>query len=145
MDRYNTLLEAIERKEAKKFSLREEFAANLNDYSRMYGKTQADLCEETGIPKSTMSQYFSGARYPRPSQLEAIAECFNITVAQLVGDASPDAERVQDLPMELRIIARRGLRLSPSERASLLRYCMFMYPDAFRAGEDDEDDSDIDS
>ena len=84
----------------KTFSLREELAANLNDYAKMYGRSQADLCDQTGIPKSTMSQYFSGQRYPRPEQLKLIADCFNITVSQLVGNTTPDTERVQDLPIE---------------------------------------------
>ncbi len=122
--------------DSKEFSLREEFAANLNDYAKIYGKSQSDLCEETGIPKSTMSQYFSGQRYPRPLQLALIAKCFRITPAQLVGNTTPDTERVQDLPIELRTIARRGLLLTPDERKALLRYCTYVYPHAFKDAEE---------
>ena len=120
--------------DTKGFSLREEFAANLNDYAKIYGKSQADLCEETGIPKSTMSQYFSGQRYPRPFQLAIIANCFRNPVAKLIGEQTPDTERVEDLPIELRIIARRGLMLTPDERKALLRYCTYVYPHAFGDG-----------
>ena len=118
-------------------SLREEFAINLIDYARLHGMTQADLCEATGIAKSTMSQYFSGSRYPRPAQMEAIAKCFGITVTQLVGSVAPEDEKVIDLPYELRVIAQEGQKLSKDQRQSLLRYCRFMFPEVFDAGEDD--------
>ena len=122
------------------FSPREEFTITLNDLARMYGKSQADLCEETGISRTAMSQYFNGTRYPRPEQLKLLADCFGLTTSQLVGNQPAEAERINDLPIELRIIARRGRGLSPNERTALLRYCMYMWPDIFAVtGEDDED------
>lgn len=118
-------------------TLRQELALNLLDYSRLYGKTQKDLCEETGIPKSSMSSYFSGARYPRPEQLEALAKCFNITVGQLVGKTLPEDEKIDDLPIELRVIAREGRRLSKEQREALLRYCMYAFPEIFDPSDED--------
>ena len=85
-DKQRSTIEMIQNLRTEKLSVREELALNLAYYSRAYGLSQTDLCERTGIPKSTMSQYFSGARYPRPAQLEALAGCFGITVGQLVGE-----------------------------------------------------------
>ena len=112
-------------------TIRQELALNLFDYSEMYGKTQKDLCEETGIPKSSMSAYFNGTRYPRPSQLEALAKCFGISVSRLVGRVSPEDERIDDLPEEIRIIARAGRQLPKKDRQRLLDYCRYVYPEVF--------------
>ena len=50
-----------------------------------------DLCQRTGIPKSSMSMYLSGERSPRQNRLSQIAEKFNISEAWLMG---------YDVPME---------------------------------------------
>jgi len=60
-----------------------------------------------------------------------LAKCFNITVSQLIGKTPPEEERVDDLPIELRIIAREGRKLKKEQRETLLRYCMFQYPEVF--------------
>ena len=52
---------------------------------------QVDLCQRTGIPKSSMSMYLSGERSPRQNRLSQIAEKFNISEAWLMG---------HDVPME---------------------------------------------
>ena len=52
---------------------------------------QVDLCQRTGIPKSSMSMYLSGERSPRQNRLSQIAEKFNISEAWLMG---------YDVPME---------------------------------------------
>lgn len=46
---------------------------------------QVDLCQRTGIPKSSMSMYLSGERSPRQNRLSQIAEKFNISEAWLMG------------------------------------------------------------
>lgn len=52
---------------------------------------QVDLCQRTGIPKSSMSMYLNGERSPRQNRLSQIAEKFNISEAWLMG---------YDVPME---------------------------------------------
>lgn len=52
---------------------------------------QADLCQRTSIPKSSMSMYLSGERSPRQNRLSQIAENLNISEAWLMG---------YDVPME---------------------------------------------
>lgn len=52
---------------------------------------QAELCQRTGIPKSSMSMYLNGERSPRQNRLSQIAETFNISEAWLMG---------YDVPME---------------------------------------------
>ena len=117
---------------SRKLTAREELQYNLAYYADTNGLTQADISKETGIAQSTMSEYFSGKIYPRAEQLEKIADCFHVTVGQLTGRETADDELVKDLPIELREIARKGRKLTKSEREGLLRYCMYMYPNVFK-------------
>jgi transcriptional regulator with XRE-family HTH domain len=52
---------------------------------------QSELCAKTGIPKSAMSQYISGAFEPKQDRIYLIAEALNVDEAWLMG---------YDVPME---------------------------------------------
>jgi transcriptional regulator with XRE-family HTH domain len=52
---------------------------------------QSELCARTGIPKSAMSQYISGAFEPKQDRIFLIAEALNVSEAWLMG---------YDVPME---------------------------------------------
>lgn len=56
------------------------------------GMTQKELCEKTGIPKSAMSQYCSGAFVPKQNRTALIAQALNVDEAWLLG---------HDVPMDL--------------------------------------------
>lgn len=58
---------------------------------RIRGMKQAELSERTGIPKSAISQYCSGAFKPKQQRLFSIAEALNVDEAWLMG---------LDVPME---------------------------------------------
>ena len=55
------------------------------------GMMQSDLCRITGIPKSAMSQYCSGAIVPRQNRTYLIAKALDVSEAWLMG---------YDVPME---------------------------------------------
>jgi transcriptional regulator with XRE-family HTH domain len=57
---------------------------------------QSELCARTGIPKSAMSQYISGAFEPKQDRIFLIAEALNVSEAWLMG---------YDVPMERQQIA----------------------------------------
>lgn len=71
---------------------------------------QADLCQRTGIPKSSMSMYLSGERSPRQNRLSQIAENLNISEAWLMG---------YDVPME-RTDSLDGKSLSVKDKRDIL-------------------------
>ena len=48
--------------------------------------TQERLGEILGVAKSTISVYESGRREPNFETLEAIADCFNVSLSSLLGD-----------------------------------------------------------
>lgn len=50
-----------------------------------------DICEKTGIPKSSMSMYLSGKVEPKSDRLYKIAQCLDVAESWLLG---------YDVPME---------------------------------------------
>lgn len=64
------------------------------------GIKQADLCNKTGIPKSAMSQYISGAFEPKQDRLSILAQALNVDPVWLMG---------YDVPME------REQKISPDK------------------------------
>jgi len=71
--------------------LKKDTSTRLQELMHIKNINQVDLCQRTGIPKSSMSMYLSGERSPRQNRLSQIAEKFNISEAWLMG---------YDVPME---------------------------------------------
>jgi transcriptional regulator with XRE-family HTH domain len=71
--------------------LKKDTSTRLQELMTIKNINQADLCQRTGIPKSSMSMYLSGERSPRQNRLSQIAENLNISEAWLMG---------YDVPME---------------------------------------------
>ena len=71
--------------------MKKDTSTRLQELMHIKNINQVDLCQRTGIPKSSMSMYLSGERSPRQNRLSQIAEKFNISEARLMG---------YDVPME---------------------------------------------
>lgn len=69
------------------------------------GMRQSELCEKTGIPKSAISQYISGAFLPKQDRTFLIAEALNVDPVWLMG---------YDVPMEKKEEAKQN-NISPTE------------------------------
>ena len=63
----------------------------IKEAMHLRNKTQAELCEITGIPKSAMSQYVSGKFAPKQTRIYLLAKALNVNEAWLMG---------YDVPME---------------------------------------------
>ena len=63
----------------------------IKEAMHLRNKTQAELCEITGIPKSAMSQYVSGKFAPKQTRIYLLAKALNVSEAWLMG---------YDVPME---------------------------------------------
>ncbi len=64
----------------------------LKTAAQLRGFTQSELCEKTNIPKSAMSQYFSGKFEPKQVRTALLAKALAVAEAWLMG---------YDVPMEL--------------------------------------------
>ena len=71
------------------------FAKRLNAALEKNNMRPADLAEKTGIGKSAISQYMSGAFKPKQVRTEKIANALGVSVAYLMGYDEPDIEIAQ--------------------------------------------------
>jgi transcriptional regulator with XRE-family HTH domain len=65
-------------------------------------KTQQELADYLGIPRTTLSQYLSGKRIPSGENLEKIAIRFGPEVYVLTGQIPPELKDLIDLYMKLK-------------------------------------------
>ena len=61
------------------------FKERLAKAMRRMNITQAELCAMTGISRSTMSQYYSGAFRTKEDKLRRIAKALEVNEAWLLG------------------------------------------------------------
>lgn len=62
-----------------------EFHQQIKKAMALKNITQSELCLKTGIPKSAMSQYISGAFKPKQERTYLIAKALNVNEAWLMG------------------------------------------------------------
>ncbi len=91
-----------------------DFSDRLREAMEKKGIRQAELCRLTGIPKSAISQYFSGKFVPREDRLEELAAALGTTTGWLLGYG--DAEILSE--EELRLVA--AFRTDPAFRDSVM-------------------------
>lgn len=60
------------------------FGDNLKDMLKDYGMTQKDLANETGLSKSTISQYINKQKVPSMKAIVNIANALDITTDELI-------------------------------------------------------------
>lgn len=89
-----------------------------------------ELSKATGIPKSAIQRYATGATEKIPSErLRALAAALGLTLSALTG-WEEDAAR-DELP-EITMIARAGQKMSPERRQDMLRLLKIAFPEEFR-------------
>ena len=57
------------------------------------GLTAAELADRCGFPRSTVSRYLSGQRYPNPCQLIALSRCLQVPTDWLLGFSTVEIEQ----------------------------------------------------
>lgn len=75
----------------------ESFAKRLRRVMDEQDIRQVELCMRTGIGKSAMSQYLSGAFLPKQEKIRAIAKVLNVSEAWLMGYDVP-RKRIEIVP-----------------------------------------------
>ena len=81
------------------------------------GMRQYELCAKTQIPKSAISQYISGAFYPKQDRIYIIAKALNVDPVWLMGYDVPmekkeEPETKKDSPTELQLSEGEKLMLT---------------------------------
>ena len=70
-----------------------DFNEQLKKAMQDKGITQAELCKKTGITKSAMSQYLTGAFKPKQKRTYLLAKALNVSEAWLMGMEAAEMER----------------------------------------------------
>ena len=92
-----------------------------------------DICEKTGIPKSSMSMYLAGKVEPKSDRLYKIAKCLDVAEAWLLGYDVPierpksqkNNDAISDIVVQLRSdgeflsIVLKISKMEPEKRKSL--------------------------
>lgn len=73
-----------------------DFSTQLKTIMQIRGISQSELCERTGIPKSAMSQYLSGAFVPKQKRTYLLAQALGTTPEFLMG-TTDNYEKETDL------------------------------------------------
>lgn len=85
-------------------------SARLKEALYAAGKTPADLARETGLNKSTLSRYLSGAVEPKQNAVAKLASSLNVSEMWLWG---------YDVPMTKKETAPEGGQLSEAKQKLL--------------------------
>ena len=90
------------------------------------GITQADICRELGVSSATVSNWFTGQRYPRIDKMQRIAELLGVTYSTLTTENGlqnyEDQKRLEDLHQNprLRRLFDRSRKMKPEDVETML-------------------------
>lgn len=79
--------------------------------------TQDELAKRLKISRSAVANYEKGIREPNFEMLENIADCFNISIAELLND--DQASRLLMYYEKLKPIIDKAMKLDAADRAKL--------------------------
>ena len=85
------------------------FSKNLKIFLERFGMSQADLADNLNISRSTVCQWLSGQRTPRPAMLDLVCSYFHCSRAELM-DENP-------IPRSYQVINDRFRLLTPEQQS----------------------------
>ena len=126
-----------------------DFNERLKQAMQLKKITQSELCERTGIPKSAMSQYVSGAFAPKQERTFLIAKALDVNESWLLGYDDVPMERSADssnskndsYSHDIRRIERVRKLMPPEKWNSMMKTVEAAFSEYFN---DDYVDDDLD-
>ena len=83
------------------------FAENLKYYMKLHNKNQADLINDLGFNKSSVSTWCNGTRLPRMDKVDILAKYFYINRSDLIEDKDTEHKQSYYLNPETSRIAQK--------------------------------------
>ena len=83
------------------------FAENLKYYMKLHNKNQADLINDLGFNKSSVSTWCNGTRLPRMDKVDILAKYFDINRSDLIEDKDTKHKQSYYLNPETSRIAQK--------------------------------------
>lgn len=69
------------------------FSENLQYYLTKAAKTQKEIADTLGVPKSTVNAWVKAKKYPRIDKIEKLADYFGITKSDLIEKRNEEREK----------------------------------------------------
>ena len=83
------------------------FAENLKYYMKLHNKNQADLINDLGFNKSSVSTWCNGTSLPRMDKVDILAKYFDINRSDLIEDKDTEHKQSYYLNPETSRIAQK--------------------------------------
>lgn len=94
------------------------FSENLKYYIEKSGRDRRELAEIWGFPYSTVTEWVNGKKYPRIDKIEAIANYFGITKADLIEERKEKPPKYEGLS-DAKISLIKFAKSIPDDKAEL--------------------------
>jgi transcriptional regulator with XRE-family HTH domain len=103
----------------------QSLARRLREQRTFLNLTQQFVAEQTGIPRSAISDIERGARRVDSLELKRLAALYRMPIDYFVGgEMQPDLDSTQD--PTLQALARTANKMGPEEKEQVLRFATFL-------------------
>jgi transcriptional regulator with XRE-family HTH domain len=117
----------------------QQLARRLREAREFTNLSQQFVSDQTGIPRSAISDIERGSRRVESIELKRLAELYRMPVGYLLGDATPaDAELAGAAPVAdptAEALARTAAEMGEKERGEVLRFALFLQNFERRGGQ----------
>ena len=97
-----------------------------------HGETVTHAMESSGLSRSLASKWRQNPDFvPNAKTLGALAAHFGISADYFLTEIAPDVPPAFDDMPEITMIARAGRKMTPQQRAEVLHYAQYLFPEAF--------------
>lgn len=100
------------------------FKENINTISTSRGYTQTDVSRGTGINKQSISDWFLGKSYPRPHNMQQLADFLGVSINDLVAKHEKPLDKLER--EGVRILFDSAKDLSDEALKEVLDYVEFV-------------------
>ena len=101
------------------------FADRLKSLRETSKESQADLAGKIGVSTGMISQYESGKKMPGRETMKKVANHYNTTLSDLLGESN------DDLSDEIIILNRGAKKMTPEKQKQLLEMAKLMFKEEF--------------
>lgn len=107
----------------------QQLARRLREAREFMNLSQQFVSEQTGIPRSAVSDIERGSRRVESLELKRLAELYRMPVGYLLGDAAPAESELASGPVAdptVEALARTAAEMGEKEREEVLRFALFL-------------------
>lgn len=108
----------------------QQLARRLREAREFMNLSQQFVSEQTGIPRSAISDIERGGRRVESLELKRLADLYRMPVSYLLGDSAPPMDELAGAaaPREptVEALARTASEMDEKEREEVLRFALFL-------------------